>query len=111
MLQKKDVRLPGQRKGGLKNDESTTLTFFVPYQVPEGYTRMPEGTYYSIDIISDRWYDLHFFIPLELGDICVPDEDYPATKLLPLRPMSITKLNEPSFEALYSSKFQYFNPI
>lgn len=30
-LQKKDVRLPGQRPGGLKNDDSITLTFFVPY--------------------------------------------------------------------------------
>ena len=72
---------------------------------------MPEGTYYSIDILSDRWYDLRFFVPLELGALCIPDEDYPHTKLLPLRPMSITKLNEPTFEALYSSKFQYFNPI
>ena len=66
---------------------------------------MPDSAYYTIHVVSDRWYDLAFFIKLDLGDICIPDEDYPHTKLLPLRPMSITKLNEPAFETLYSNKF------
>lgn len=41
----------------------------------------------------------------------MPDEDYPNTKLLPLRPISITALQEPKFETLYRSKFSFFNPI
>ena len=110
-LQKKDVKSPGQKRSGIKNEDSTVLTFFIPYQVPEGETRIAQGNYYSLEIISDRWYNLSFFAPIELADICVPDEDYPHTKLLPLRPISITALGEPSFESLYRGKFDFFNPI
>ena len=30
----------------MKNDDSLTLTFFVPYQVPEGSTHIAESEYY-----------------------------------------------------------------
>lgn len=43
--------------------------------------------------------------------MCVPDEDYPHTKLLPLRPMAVTALGDPAFEGLYNKKFSFFNPI
>jgi len=43
--------------------------------------------------------------------LAVPDEDYPNTKLLPLRPIGIQALNDPKFESLYKSKFSFFNPI
>lgn len=79
--------------------------------MPEGETRIAQGNYYSLEIISDRWYNLSFFAPIELADVCVPDEDYPHTKLLPLRPMAVTALGEPSFESLYRGKFDFFNPI
>jgi len=45
--------------------------------VPEGAERIPAGTYYSLEIISDRWYGIEFFTHIELEDLCVPDEDYP----------------------------------
>ena len=64
-----------------------------------------------MELISDRWYDVSFYTHVQLADICVPDEDYPHTRLLPLRPMSIQALGESSFEQLYKSKFAYFNPI
>ena len=95
----------------MRNDDSLTLTFFVPYQVPEGQDHISASQYYTVELISDRWYNLSFFSHIQLSDICVPDEDYPATKLLPLRPMSIQALGDPKFEELYRSKFAYFNPI
>jgi pre-mRNA-splicing helicase BRR2 len=52
-----------------------------------------------------------FFKVLELAEINVPDEDYPATKLLPLRPIPVSTLQDPSFESLYNTKFAFFNPI
>jgi hypothetical protein len=109
-LQKKDVHR-GKSTSGMKNEDFLKLTFFIPYQIPEGYERIPAGTYYHLDIISDRWYDLQFNKIIELDGLAVPDEDYPNTKLLPLRPISIQALNDPKFESLYRAKFSYFNPI
>jgi hypothetical protein len=54
-LQKKDV---GRAKSGIKNEDMLQLTFFIPYQVPEGYERIPAGTFYHLEILSDRWYGL-----------------------------------------------------
>ena len=97
------MRPIGQKaKGLLKNEDTIQLTFFVPYQVPEGQGRIAEGHYYSMEVISDRWYGLSFFLPINLSEICVPDEDYPHTKLLPLRPMAVSALNDSVFEGLYS---------
>jgi len=86
------------------------LTFFIPYQVPEGQERIPESTYYSLTLISDRWHRVEFFYELNLSNLAVPDEDYPHTKLLNLRPMAVKALNDEKFEALYT-KFKYFNPV
>jgi len=41
----------------------------------------------------------------------VPDEDFPSTKLLQLRPMSIKALGNEKFEELYEQKFKFFNPV
>ena len=83
----------------------------MPYQVPEGRSHIEESEYYTIELKSDRWYGLSFYQNIQLSEICVPDEDYPHTRLLPLRPISIQALGEPKFEELYRSKFSYFNPI
>ena len=58
--------------------------------MPEGYERIPPGTFYHLELISDRWYGLEFLQTIELDGLAVPDEDYPMTKLLPLRPISIS---------------------
>lgn len=104
------MRKPGQ-KGGVKNEEGITLTFFVPYQVPAGEDRIPAGTRYSLEVISDRWYDLSFIADIDLENMAIPDEDYPNTKLLPLRPMPITALQDEAFENLYKNKLTFFNPV
>jgi hypothetical protein len=60
-----------------------------------------ESAIYHLGIWSDRWYNLDYNTHLQLSDIAVPDEDYPHTKLLPLRPMPIKSLGNPKFEELY----------
>ena len=53
--------MPGARPGGMKNDDTLTLTFFVPYQVPEGQTHIDASEFYTVELISDRWYNLSFY--------------------------------------------------
>jgi len=105
------VRKPSSARAGIKNEDTIQLTFFIPYQVPEGLDRIAPGTYYHLEIISDRWYDLNFFVPIDLAGLSVPDEDYPNTKLLPLRPIAVSVLGDPKFEQLYKPKFSFFNPV
>jgi activating signal cointegrator complex subunit 3 len=100
-----------QKRTGVKNEDCIQITFFLPYAVPPGQDRIAEGNYYSCQLISDRWYNLDFFVQINLAEIAVPAEDYPHTKLLPLRPMGITALNDPKFQQLYEPKFSFFNPI
>ena len=54
-LQKKDL---SKSRSGYKNEDMLTVVFFVPYQVPEGYERIPPGTLYHLEIISDRWFGI-----------------------------------------------------
>ena len=109
MLSKKDVK----NKGGarIKNELGLSLTFFIPYEVEEGQDRIGAGEYYNLTILSDRWFDISYYKNINLGDLDVPDEDFPNTKLLPLRPLSIGALGDPKFEELYAAKFKFFNPI
>jgi replicative superfamily II helicase len=46
-----------------------------------------------------------------LSDIEIPEKDYPNTKLLPLRPLPLSALNNSTYESLYSDKFEFFNPV
>jgi activating signal cointegrator complex subunit 3 len=110
-ITKKDVRPPGANRNNTMKNQELILTFFIPYQVPEGEMHISESEVYHLGIWSDRWYDLDYDTHLQLSDIAVPDEDYPHTKLLPLRPMPIKSLGNPKFEELYRSKFEFFNPI
>jgi replicative superfamily II helicase len=108
MLHKKDVRKTFTK---LKNEEGVSLTFFIPYEVQEGETRIGAGQYYNLTLLSDRWYDISYYKEINLGELDVPDEDFPSTKLLQLRPMSIRGLGNDKFEALYEEKFKFFNPV
>ena len=87
------------------------VVFFIPYQVPEGYERIPAGTNYNLEVISDRWFGIRFHHLIELEGLSVPDEDYPMTRLLPLRPIPVSVFNDDAFESLYKEKFSFFNPI
>jgi activating signal cointegrator complex subunit 3 len=110
MLHKSDVK----KKFGcprIKNDEGISLTFFIPYQVEEGQSRISVGEYYNLTILSDKWYEISYYKNINLSDLDVPDEDFPNTKLLPLRPLSIKALRDDRFEELYQEKFKFFNPV
>lgn len=109
-LHKTDVK---KRFGGprIKNEEGVSLTFFIPYQVEEGQQRISIGEYYNLTILSDKWYEVSYYKNINLSDLEVPDEDFPNTKLLPLRPLSIKALRDEKFEALYEDKFKFFNPV
>ena len=87
------------------------VVFFIPYQVPEGYERIPAGTNYNLEVISDRWFGIRFHHLIELEGLSVPDEDYPMTRLLPLRPIPVSVFNDDAFESLYKEKFSFFNRI
>lgn len=105
---KKDVRPKGKR---IKNDEGVLLTFFIPYEVEAGQRRISSGEYYNLTILSDRWFDISYYKNINLGELDVPDEDFPNTKLLNLRPLSIRCLGNEKYEALYREKFRFFNPV
>lgn len=107
-LQKKDV---ARSRSGIKNEDMLQVVFFIPYQVPEGYERIPAGTNYNLEVISDRWFGIRFHHLIELEGLSVPDEDYPMTRLLPLRPIPVSVFNDDAFESLYKEKFSFFNPI
>ena len=107
-LQKKDV---ARSRSGIKNEDMLQVVFFIPYQVPEGYERIPAGTNYNLEIMSDRWFGVRFHHLIELEGLSVPDEDYPMTRLLPLRPIPVSVFNDDAFESLYKEKFSFFNPI
>ena len=103
-----------QKKGkkNFKNEQEYQLTFFIPYEVHEGETRIAPGTHYNLQIMSDRWFDIQFWKAIDLSEIQVPDEDYPHTKLLNLRPIHVSALGEENFQELYLSKnIKFFNPV
>lgn len=85
----------------MKNEDGTSLTFFIPYEVKQGETRIGAGQFYNLTILSDRWFDISYYQEINLSELDVPDEDFPNTKLLNLRPISIKALGNDSFEALY----------
>jgi len=73
----------------MKNEQGISLTFFIPYEVEPGQSKISNGEYYNLTVLSDRWYDISYYKNINLGDLDVPDEDFPNTQLLPLRPLSI----------------------
>jgi hypothetical protein len=103
-----DVAQTTRDKDGIKGLSST---FFVPYEIDDDEEVASSSVYYEVDIISDRWVGVEYFEAIHLADIEVPEKDYPHTRLLPLKPLPITALNNPKFEKLYSSKFEFFNPV
>lgn len=60
VLHKSDTMMKKGKKN-FKNEEEYSMTFFIPYEVKEGMTRIEAGTYYNLHILSDRWYDISFW--------------------------------------------------
>jgi len=91
--------------------KGVTSTFFVPYEIDDNDEKARASTYYEVDVLSDRWVGVDFYHPIYLEDVEIPEKDYPHTKLLPLKPLPLSALKNPLYEKLYSSKFQFFNPV
>ena len=71
----------------------------------------PYPTQYYVKIISDRFLGCSQTFPISFHNLILPEEYPPHTDLLDLDPLPITALKDKRFEDLYSSRFQYFNPI
>lgn len=50
-------------------------------------------------------------LPVSFRHLILPEKFPPPTELLDLQPLPVSALRNPAFEALYSDKFPYFNPI
>jgi len=75
MIYKKDLK-----KGGtLKNEEGLQLTFFIPYEVEPGQSRIRPGEFYNMTLLSDRWFEISYYKNINLSELEVPDEDFPNT--------------------------------
>lgn len=64
---------------------------------------------YYIRATSDTWLGSTSSFPLSFKHLILPELHPPHTELLPLMPLPVTVLEEPSFEMLYP--FTHFNPI
>ena len=104
VIQKKDI-MDKRRKMEFYS------VFFVSYPNMEEKAEI-EDNLYNISVISDRWTGLEINESIYLNDIRLPIENNPQTPIdlkAPLVPIS--RLKNPIFESLYSSKFAYFNRI
>ena len=61
--------------------------------------------------VSDRWLGVDNYLPVSFQHLILPDMNTPETRLLNLRPLSISALHNDVLEAVYESKFSYFNPL
>ena len=61
--------------------------------------------------VSDRWLGIDNYLPVSFQHLILPDMNTPETRLLNLRPLSVSALQNDVLEAVYSSKFNYFNPL
>ncbi|XP_014247747.1 putative U5 small nuclear ribonucleoprotein 200 kDa helicase [Cimex lectularius] len=80
------------------------IKFFVPLFEP-----VPPQ--YFLRVISDRWIGAEAQLPVSFRHLILPEKNPPATELLDLQPLPVSALRNNSFEALYSDKFNQFNPI
>ena len=61
--------------------------------------------------VSDRWLGVDNYLPVSFQHLILPDMNTPETRLLNLRPLSVSALQNDVLEAVYNSKFNYFNPL
>lgn len=80
------------------------LSFVIPVANP-----MPAQLY--LRAISDRWVGVEHTVTVSLRNLVLPEYASPMTDLLDLKPLPITALKDELYQAMYSSRFTYFNPI
>lgn len=64
-----------------------------------------------VRIISDSWIGSETVHTISFQHLIRPSNESIRTDLLRLQPLPITALHNPEIEAIYSSKFRYFNPM
>lgn len=64
-----------------------------------------------VRIISDTWIGSETVHTISFQHLIRPSNETIRTNLLRLQPLPVTALHNPEIEAIYSSKFRYFNPM
>ncbi|KAK4804036.1 hypothetical protein SAY86_003853 [Trapa natans] len=82
--------------------EPQKLSFAVPIFEPHP----PQ---YYIRAVSDSWLHAESFYVISFHNLALPEARTMHTELLDLKPLPVTSLGNPIYEALY--KFSHFNPI
>lgn len=90
-------------KSKFAKDEHT-VKFFVPVFEP-----LPPQ--YFIRVVSDVWIGSETQLPVSFRHLILPERYPPPTELLDLQPLPVSALRNPTYEALYSDHFPFFNPI
>ncbi|KAI5782700.1 Sec63 Brl domain-containing protein [Geopyxis carbonaria] len=80
------------------------LNFTIPLSDP-----LPSQIY--VRAISDRWLGAETVTPVSFQHLIRPDTEAVYTPLLNLQPLPITALKNEKLEAIYGSRFKYFNPM
>jgi pre-mRNA-splicing helicase BRR2 len=66
---------------------------------------------YFIRVVNDRWLSSESQLPVSFRHLILPEKYVPPTELLDLQPLPISALRDPTYESLYNTKFDFFNPI
>lgn len=64
-----------------------------------------------VRILSDTWIGSETIHTISFQHLIRPSNESIRTNLLRLQPLPITALHDPEVEAVYSKRFQYFNPM
>lgn len=80
------------------------LNFTIPLSDP-----LPSQIY--VRAVSDRWLGAESVEPISFQHLIRPDTEAVYTPLLNLQPLPITALKNEKLQNIYSSRFQYFNPM
>ncbi|POS78392.1 activating signal cointegrator 1 complex subunit 3 [Diaporthe helianthi] len=87
-----------------KIHEDHEMNFTIPLSDP-----LPNQIY--VRAVSDRWLGAETVTPVSFQHLIRPDTESVYTDLLNLQPLPISALKNPGLEAIYSERFQYFNPM
>ena len=87
-----------------KMDEPIEINCTIPLSEP-----LPSQVF--VRAVSDRWLGVDNVVPVSFQHLILPDMNTPETRLLNLRPLPVSALQNDVLEAVYESKFVYFNPL
>ncbi|KAK3440303.1 hypothetical protein EUGRSUZ_B00583 [Eucalyptus grandis] len=96
------------------HSELFTLTKRMPRGEPQKLSFTvpifePHPPQYYIRAVSDSWLHAEAFYTITFHNLLLPEARTTHTELLDLKPLPVTSLGNPIYEALY--KFSHFNPI